>query len=712
MWKLSIILLFVAGALSAQSDSDAAGTPFGSIVSVQDLDLRDASIHQAGPDSFYVRSVGIDGADYSLTFSQDSNGIWTLTALNPESDNILPTRTVLDFASLTAIDGRTLQIDGVFVDGQVYAGSFTVGENADLTLTGEIAAGSVDAVNEARTLALAKLAVAETAAAFQEELADQRQELEAIIDQIELQRDGYKSERDILADERDELTVERDGLVEEIAALEAADQVAEAAVSETATTNTPVTDDQVAALLKERDLLAGDLVGLAMENNQLRDDNKTLAEQIADLQAENQRLQTELADMTIEVERLTQLVAAYQSVQPPTPSAVAPSAADTAEAVADEAGTTVAVVAAPVWTLPGDYLRKEDLEAAAAAVTAELQSLEKRVGELEEAAAGLAKLEEALRTGVANGITPAVSAPAQPGTLIGTTEAAAEVPTDTATDIAVDTVADTPAAVATAGDADAALAAAESAAELAAVTAELAVLVRQNEELRRETLELENTILQQILSNGLVALMRERMTDTVRSGFAGSEPDLGDWSVTGSRAVQADSDAFFAKLAVPAVQSDKPVLYSFRVRTLDPEGWVGVGLHFFVSDVDKRRGYGMGKSLLVWLTRDPDVYKTQFTYLQLYRSDDDINMGRVLDSIIEEPISEFLEVEILYEPDNQYLTVAIGGEDKIRYRTWFGIDSGVEVAFRSLGAAEFTDFRIRTEPVESVALPSFGPITW
>lgn len=671
MRKLSIILLLVAGTIWAQSDAETTESLLGSLVSVQDLDLQDASIHQAGPHSFYVRSVGIDGADYSLTFSRNPYGIWALTALNPESDNILPARTILDFASLTAVDGQTLQIDGVFVGGQVYSGSLAVGETADMTLTGEIAAGSVDAVNEARAQALAELVVAETAAAFQEELEEQRQELQAIIDRVELQRDA--------------LTAERDTLEEEVAVLEAAALVPP-------TTDTPVTDEQVVALLKERDLLAGDLVGVAMENNLLRDQNKTLAEQITDLQEENQRLRTELAAMTSEVERLTELVAAYRSVQlpmSPPPAAVAGSTDDAAAGTGEPA-----VVAAPVWTMPGDYLRKEDLEAAAAAVSAELQSLQGRVTSLEAAAAGLAVLEEALRTGVGAGIPPAVSAPEQPGTLIGDVETAVAVVPEEATDSAAAT---TPVA---------------SASELAAVTAELAALVRQNEELRREALELENRILQEILSNGLVALMSERMTDTIHSGFAGSKPDVGDWSLTDYQAVQTDSDAFFAKLAVPAAQSDEPVLYSFSVRSLDPGGWVGVGLHFFVSDVDKRRGYGMGKSLLVWLTRDPDVYKTQLTYLQLYRSDDDINMGRVLDSVIEEPISEFLDIEVLYEPDNQYLTVAIGGEDKIRYRTWFGIDSGVEVALRSLGAAEFRDFRIRTEPTESTFLPAFGPITW
>ncbi|MBU8913114.1 MAG: hypothetical protein KOO61_03760 [Spirochaetales bacterium] len=655
MRKLSIILLLVAGTIWAQSDAGVDESLLGSINSVQDLDLRNASIQQAGADSFCVRSVGIGGTDYALTFTQDSSGTWTLTALSPESDTLLPARAVMDFASLTAVDGQTLQIDGVIVGGQVYSGTITVGENADLTLTGETAAGSLDAV---QALALATLAVAESTAAFQEEL--------------------------------EELTAERNSLVGEVAALEAA-------ALAPPTTDTPVTDEQVVALLKERDLLAGDLVGVAMENNRLRDEKKTLAEQITELRTENQRLRAELAAMTSEVERLTELVEAYRSVQLPIMPPV----------TAVDGSTDDAAVAAPLWTMPGDYLRKEDLEAAAAAVTAELQFLEGRVAQLEEAALGLATLEEALRTGVGDGIPPAIFAPEQPGTLIATADTAVAVVPEGATDRAATT---TP--LASVDDAEVALATAEHAAELAAVTAELAALVRQNEELRREALELENTILQEILSNGLVALMSERLTDTVRSGFIGSEPDVGDWSITGSRAVQADSDAFFAKLAVPAVQSNEPVLYSFSVRSLDPDGWVGFGLHFFVSEVDRRRGYGMGKSLLVWLTRDPDVYKTQLTYLQLYRSDDDINMGRVLDSIIEEPISEFLDVEVLYEPDNQYLTVAIGGEDKIRYRTWFGIDAGVEVALRSLGAAEFTNFRIRTEPTESVSLPAFGLITW
>lgn len=680
-----LMLVMTAGLVSAQTGPGAA---LAEVETVAELELSGASIHQAGPSSFYIRGVGIGESVFSLTFSQDSNGIWTLTSLNPESDNILPETTVLDFASLAATDDQTLKIDGVFVDGQVYSGSLTVGEEGDLELAGSVEAGSIDAVNEARARALSQLVVADTTAEFEQELAQQRAELQATIDQIEAQRDDYKAERD-------ELEAERDELAEQLAELSAEAGSAGAAsdtgagdlgmidLPETITVSedSPVTAEVVAALINERNTIAGEMVGVLAENNQLRDEKKTLSEQIEDLQDENQRLRTELADMTDEVERLTELVEAYRSGSATVPAAEDGAPSTDAAPAATTATTETSEPNTPAWSMPGDYLRKSDLEAVAEAVTAELQSLEQRVAALEEAATGLADLEEALRTGQEAAISAAAAAGEAAATAAGDRDDMTPDPSEEGREapaVAIDATAAEP--------------------EIARLTERLAELVEQNEELRRETQALENRILNDILENGLVAMMRERLTRTVNAGFAGSDPDVGDWNVSGNRAVQADSDAFFAKLSVPASQGDGPVLYSFRVRSLDPEGWVGVGLHFFVSDVERRRGYGMGRSLLVWLTRDPDVYKTRLTYLQLYRSDDDINMGRVMDSVIEEPMNTFLEVEVLYEPENQYLTVAIDGEDKIRYRTWFGIDDGVEVALRTLGAAEFRDFRIDVEP--------------
>jgi cell division protein FtsB len=627
-----LILTIVAASASAQTSmADVDPSVYEGITSVRDLDLTEASIHQAGPNSFYVRSVGVGEDSYSLTFALDENGLWVLDSLNPESDNVLPERTVLDFASLTAAGEQTLRIDGVFLDGEVYSGTLAIGEDAALSLVADVESGNVDAVNQVRALALAELVVAETEEAFEAELAEQRAELEAIIAILEAQRDGYKSERDALASTRDALVAERDSLAEQLAAIDDS-TTAPAVDGEPA-----ITDEELTALRTERDDLAVSVAGLESENEDLQDRNRALAEEIADLQSENEQLRSELADMNAEVARLTDLVDAYRSAQ-------------------DDAGgdTTVSTPPAFELTVPDDYARQADLEAAAAAVVSELKALETRVAGLEAAARELAGLEEAIRTSSEADVSPTATAtePADP----------------------------------------------ELANRLSEVMAQLADLRELNDALRREKNELENRILHEILSDGLIAMMRQRMTETLHSGFGGSTPDVGDWSVRGDRAVQADSDAFFAKLAVPAFQTDRPVLYSFRVRSLDADGWVGVGLHFFVSEVELRRGYGMGRSLLVWFTRDPDVYKTRNTYLQLYRSDDDINMGRVLDAVVEEPISSHLDVEVLYEPDNQYVTIAVGGQDKVRYRTWFGIDSGVEVALRSLGAAEFSNFRIRTEP--------------
>lgn len=189
-------------------------------------------------------------------------------------------------------------------------------------------------------------------------------------------------------------------------------------------------------------------------------------------------------------------------------------------------------------------------------------------------------------------------------------------------------------------------------------------------------------------------MMRERMNETVVTGFTSPSPDTGSWDVRAGIAAQTDPDAFFARAALFADQQNEPTLYSVELRSLD-EGWVGAGLHLFVDEVRSRRGYGMGSSLLVWLTRDPERRGVSQTHLQVYRSDDDVNMERVLEAAIPEGIGSNLQLEVLYEPQTQYITVAINGEDKVRYRTWFGIDSSVEVALRSLGRAEFRDFTVQ-----------------
>ena len=75
----------------------------------------------------------------------------------------------------------------------------------------------------------------------------------------------------------------------------------------------------------------------------------------------------------------------------------------------------------------------------------------------------------------------------------------------------------------------------------------------------------------------------------------------------------------FGKLLLPAEQKDSPVLYSFKAKSTDPPNeWVGFGLHIYVDNVEKR-GYGLGDSLLVWLTRDQEVYKTMADRKKYFR---------------------------------------------------------------------------------------------
>ena len=222
----------------------------------------------------------------------------------------------------------------------------------------------------------------------------------------------------------------------------------------------------------------------------------------------------------------------------------------------------------------------------------------------------------------------------------------------------------------------------------------VAELELRNAELQSEKLALQDRILDRVADGGFVEMMAPRLRTTLLDDLSRARVQLGDWRLSGRSAVQTDPDQYFAKLMLPAPQKTRPTLYSFSARALD-EGWVGLGLHIFVEETGKT-GYGLGRSLLVWFTRDPDVYRNRLTYLQVYRSDDDVNMARVADALIEEPISGELDIEVLFEPESNYITIAVNGRDKLRYRTWFGIDEGTGVALRTLGRAEFRNLSVRT----------------
>ncbi|MFW6213861.1 MAG: hypothetical protein ACOC8L_13250 [Spirochaetota bacterium] len=392
--------------------------------------------------------------------------------------------------------------------------------------------------------------------------------------------------------------------------------------------------DDVGALVQERDQLRARVADLSGTNEALSAQVEDLQQRIANLSEENSALREDLSAMTAEADRLRELLAS---------NGTGSQREETAPESDNAAGASSA--AEPEWSFPGDYVRTADLRAAAAAVANELAALSQRIRSLESS------VEEADMASL-----PAPS----PGR----------------------------------AEAEGALADSEQAERIARLQAQIAELQAENDRLRGSQQILEGRVIQEILNQSLVGLMRAEMNQSLASGFPSMVPDTGSWDVSGSRAVQRDPDAYFAKAAVEVVQSETPTLYGVTMESLEERGWAGVGLHLFVSNVERRRGYGMGQSLLVWLTRDPARRGTDATYLQIYRSDNDVVMERVVDARIEESVSDELRVEVLYEPVNQYITVAVNGQDKVRYRTWFDIETGVELALRSLGRAEFQNLQV------------------
>lgn len=183
----------------------------------------------------------------------------------------------------------------------------------------------------------------------------------------------------------------------------------------------------------------------------------------------------------------------------------------------------------------------------------------------------------------------------------------------------------------------------------------------------------------------------------VLNGFVQTIPQLGSWTVTKNGADQTDGNQFFAKLIVPVVQKKERTLYSFEARSVG-KGWVGFGLHIFANAPDNRKGYGFGNSLLIWLTRDPNYYGSPETHLQVYRSSDAVQMEQVLDCIIEEPVTEYLPLDVFYDPLDEYVSVLVNGVHKLTYKTWFDIEYGVEIALRTLGpGCQFRNLTVTRE---------------
>ncbi|RKX77002.1 MAG: hypothetical protein DRP87_10395 [Spirochaetes bacterium] len=191
-------------------------------------------------------------------------------------------------------------------------------------------------------------------------------------------------------------------------------------------------------------------------------------------------------------------------------------------------------------------------------------------------------------------------------------------------------------------------------------------------------------------------ISKEDFPVVIQKGFHRAVPQMGNWFIRDDRAEQLDPSQYFAKLVIPVIQNSKPTLFSFKGRSTG-SGWVGFGAHIFATEREWKKGYGFGDSILVWITRDREYYGCPDTRLQFYRSSDSVHMEMVLDAIIEEPIHRYMDLDILYNPVAQYISVFVNGAEKVKYKTWFSIDSGVQIALRTLrGGASFKDMEVRS----------------
>lgn len=158
---------------------------------------------------------------------------------------------------------------------------------------------------------------------------------------------------------------------------------------------------------------------------------------------------------------------------------------------------------------------------------------------------------------------------------------------------------------------------------------------------------------------------------------------IGSWKITPASLSQSDTNQKFAKYVAKVPQYDNELWYSFKAHTRG-DGWVGYGLHFLASGSETTRGYGFGKSYLVWFTRDPKN-QTEKSYIQLYRSYDDIHMIQLSNMLVNEPIEKINKIQIYVNKKLNAIIVYINDGIRLAFEADPMISWGNAVAVRTLG---------------------------
>ncbi len=181
---------------------------------------------------------------------------------------------------------------------------------------------------------------------------------------------------------------------------------------------------------------------------------------------------------------------------------------------------------------------------------------------------------------------------------------------------------------------------------------------------------------------------------TIVSGFARLKPVSGQWKIREGSASQTDPKQYYAKLYMSVGQGPKPVAYVFKAKSTG-SGWVGLGIHIYARDAAKLQGYGLGKSILVWLTSDPAKRGDAKTRVQLYRSLTDTWMDPWFsEAEIPESVFDEHEYRVRVEPASGELVFSVDGNERLRVSDLKDFTNGAAIALRALDMAEFSDFRV------------------
>ncbi|MFW5994886.1 MAG: hypothetical protein ACOCRN_02155, partial [Spirochaetia bacterium] len=183
------------------------------------------------------------------------------------------------------------------------------------------------------------------------------------------------------------------------------------------------------------------------------------------------------------------------------------------------------------------------------------------------------------------------------------------------------------------------------------------------------------------------------LTNVLLEGFEDGSSALGSWEMNGSSIEQTDSDQLFAKYELPVEQDADELLYTLE-GSATGSGRQGYGLHLLASDVEDETLWGYGSSYLVWVTSNPDAYKTDSTFVQLYDSSSDVDMVNVASEAVPVDIEDLNELQVYTDRSNGEITVSMEGEKVFSFTDADFIDSGMGVALRTLDTAVFETLEV------------------